>query len=170
MSSNLFHQTSRSLVINGHDAPEGRFPYFANLTACGGAWIAPDVILTAGHCRPRIKSREHIRHPDFECIRPPYEECWNDWQLVILEEPRWDQPLLTLYRENADNLNVTVLGLGNTDRFRLSRASVLQVAALQTISNEKCSQAAGRNLSYAGRIDDDMICTTGGPNNERDAW
>jgi hypothetical protein len=45
-------QSSRALVVNGKDAVRGRYPYFVTLQHYGaGALIAPDIVLSAGHCR-----------------------------------------------------------------------------------------------------------------------
>ena len=53
-------KTNRNLIIGGEIAPRGRFPYFSTLEHyCGGALIAPDVILTAGHCKPPRK--QHVQ-------------------------------------------------------------------------------------------------------------
>jgi secreted trypsin-like serine protease len=40
-------------IVNGRDAPPGKYPYFAQARGdfmCGGALIAPDLIITANHC------------------------------------------------------------------------------------------------------------------------
>jgi len=40
-------------IVNGLDAPEGRFPWFVRLVGselCGGSLIASDIVLTAAHC------------------------------------------------------------------------------------------------------------------------
>ena len=38
-------------VVGGKPAPAGRFPWMVRLSmGCGGALIAPRVVLTAGHC------------------------------------------------------------------------------------------------------------------------
>ena len=43
----------RVLIINGENAVPGRYPYFTTLDRfCAGALIAPDIVLTAGHCKP----------------------------------------------------------------------------------------------------------------------
>jgi secreted trypsin-like serine protease len=53
-SSNL---RNRNLVIGGYGAIQDRYPYYValqnaeNKTECGGTLIAPDVVLTAAHCR-----------------------------------------------------------------------------------------------------------------------
>jgi len=43
----------RSLIVHGQDAAPGRYPYYVTLDrTCAGALIAPDIVLTAGHCKP----------------------------------------------------------------------------------------------------------------------
>jgi Trypsin len=46
-------------IVNGQNAPQGRFPWFVRtlgtdavggIGACGGALIAPDMVLSAAHC------------------------------------------------------------------------------------------------------------------------
>jgi Trypsin len=68
---------------------------------------------------------------------------------------------------------VTAMGVGNTRPDRESMSDILKEVTLNAIPNEICSTSSDwldRNLTYNGRIYPSMMCTTGGENNERDAW
>jgi secreted trypsin-like serine protease len=44
---------SQTRLFGGENATAGRYPYFVRLVGagqCGGALIAPDVVVTAAHC------------------------------------------------------------------------------------------------------------------------
>jgi secreted trypsin-like serine protease len=101
------------LIIHGQTAPKGRYPYFVTLDRdCGGALIAPDIVLTAGHCkptksqyqtlRPRVgtysftkdkrdvdyeefKIVTAVRHPDF--VRVGDDEFIYDFSIIQLDRP-----------------------------------------------------------------------------------
>jgi secreted trypsin-like serine protease len=45
---------SQTRLFGGENATAGRYPYFVRLVGagqCGGALIAPDIVVTAAHCK-----------------------------------------------------------------------------------------------------------------------
>jgi len=160
----------RELIINGQKAVKGRYPYFVTINHyCGGALIAPDIVVAAGHCKgpnlPRVRVGtysfthdvegqdyepyeviEMVRHPSWK--RFGDDEFVHDFLLLKLERPS-SHPFIKLNRHAntpRDMQEVTAMGVG------------------------KQAYDRKRDLTYKGRIHDSHICTTGGPNNERDAW
>lgn len=195
-------QPRRQLIVGGQDAVRGRYPYFASLdynngVVLSGALIAPDFVLTAGHClendiegmtlRVGTYSLSHdinatdfdivnvgiaILHPGFDRFQPEYFS--HDFLLFHLNETS-SHPVVSINRDPAvpkpleDTVNI--MGLGWTTLAYQSPADTLQVANLTAISNEECnlSQDPGRPVfAYEGLIDDTMLCTIAVPNNTRD--
>jgi hypothetical protein len=75
----------------------------------------------------------------------------------------------------ASHQEVFALGVGSTNPEpdgNVIRPKNLQEVNLNYISNHECSDSVDpvRNITYQGRIDPSTFCTTGGPNNTRDAW
>ena len=196
VESKLYNTQHRKLIINGTKAVKGRYPYFVSLNhLCGGALIAPDIVLTAGHCKGRdhvyarvgtysfhhdikgydyeeIRIVKQIRHPSFQWLGD--DEFVHDFLLFKLRHPS-SQPTIKLNRHlhiPAMNEGVIAMGVGNTDPDYDSRANTLMEVPLTAIPNEMCEESfdLDRNISYAHRIHPSMMCTSGGVNNERDAW
>ena len=51
----IFDNNDTNRIINGEEAPEGRYSYAVSLQDnyghfCGGTLIVPDVVLSAAHC------------------------------------------------------------------------------------------------------------------------
>jgi len=187
------------MVVNGQAAQQDRYPYFVALDHFGGgSLIAPDIVLTAGHClnqavRPRVGEytysfRDQVddtveqfrivdweRHPDYDPVGG--DDFVHDFVLLKLSGPS-TRPTVKINRDNrvpASGQEVVVMGLGITSRNPESneRPTVLQQAALNYLPNRQCSRSADRDRphsSYKGRIFPSHLCTTGGPHNKRDAW
>ena len=117
-SSSLQHQQldqqqpdKEPRIINGIQTPPNRYPYatslqYSNEHFCGGALIAPDVVITAGHCNGQyslngivynvivgrhdltskeegenIRISQEFRHPNYNS-----ETVDNDFNIVILSK------------------------------------------------------------------------------------
>lgn len=161
--------------------------------------IAPDIILTAGHCKPDkhnhvkpkvgtwsfshdIKGVDYqefeivkaIRHSDFEKVSD--DDFINDFTILKLNGQSTHSTIKVNRNPHIPKVGqqVIAMGVGDTDPSPKHEkiSDVLRHVPLSVISNQECSQAASiqRNLTYAKRIFPSMMCTTGGPHNERDSW
>lgn len=158
--------------------------------------IAPDIILTAGHCNPPLTQPVLVkvgrysysqdddsetfsikaihRHPDYQVMS--WDEDVNDYNIFKLNGFSKHRPIL-INRSPGIPKNgamVRVVGMGSTSAdpqtFMETASDVLQEVELNVISNDECSQYEdpSRNVRFAGRIFDNMICTRGGKHNQRD--
>jgi secreted trypsin-like serine protease len=188
----------RRLIIHGHKAIPGRYPYFSQIDDyCGGSLIAPDIVLAAGHCQP-LKSWYlpqvrvgvyDVHHLQDELVQPAYfvrhptwrergdDDYVNDFLLIKLQNATSiHRPYLRINANPNLPYNhqpVTAMGMGNTDPdCDECRSSTLREVSLNAITNEQCSlsQSEERDMTYHDRISSSHLCTTGGPHNERDAW
>ena len=129
-------RNGRELIINGHEAPRGRYPYFSTLHhECGGALIAPDAVITAGHCLPshRHSVQPHVgtfsfydqegvqvfdivameRHPHWRLLGD--DEFRNDVSILFLNGTADNTPYLRLNRNESlpyPGEPVTAMGVG----------------------------------------------------------
>ena len=185
-------------IVGGEEAIPGAWPWMAALITdpdgegpqinqyCGGALIAPQWILTAGHCvsdihhtrievilgrhalsaddeGERVKIRQHIVHPNFD-------ERSLDFDLALVEliQPSL-LPTMTLISPNQSNLVEvgtvsTAIGWGLTDSSNLAGEDRLRQVDLPIVSNESCNAPA----VYNGRVTNNMFCA-GYPEGGRDA-
>lgn len=86
--TNLRHGR-RNLIVGGDLVRPGQYPYYVSINGeCGGSLIAPDIVLTAGHCKPmRTIARNYTHDLDYVRVgivaRNP--ELYDD-DLVLAEE------------------------------------------------------------------------------------
>jgi secreted trypsin-like serine protease len=136
--------TARAAVVGGRDARAGKYPWIVALSVgCAGTLIAPDRVLTAGHCvedlrasqlrlyvGARMRTKGGYRY-DGRAVRavdiathPGYRSLANggpvrDAALIRLEQPVEDVPLVRLATPadavlTADGRPATVIGWGVT--------------------------------------------------------
>jgi secreted trypsin-like serine protease len=193
------HQDERILIVNGEIAEKGRYPYFVTLKHYGGgALIAPDIVLTAGHTKPLHKHdvKPHVGTYDFETdmkgvdyeefeilksiqfdgfVRINDDDFIRDFTILKLNGHS-KHSVVKINRDHSiphDFQEVIAMGVGDTSSNpkRQEISNVLRQVNLNVISNAECEMAHSdeRNLTYHNRIYPSMMCTTGGPHNERDS-
>jgi transmembrane serine protease 13 len=182
---NLFVPQPR--IIGGSNARQDRYPYFVSLVdftgahTCGGSLVAPDIVLTAGHCQGATRrahvgrwNRQDGNGDDYDDIaiefpeypHPEYsdEGFPNDFMIVKLSRQS-SEPIVMLNgnpnlpRGNVED-EVTVIGFGNTVSGVTSLATILQEVDLGYIPNPVCelSKDSRLDLSYQNQIIDSMLC------------
>eukprot|EP00579_Thalassiosira_antarctica_P013834 CAMPEP_0201927860 /NCGR_PEP_ID=MMETSP0903-20130614/19621_1 /ASSEMBLY_ACC=CAM_ASM_000552 /TAXON_ID=420261 /ORGANISM="Thalassiosira antarctica, Strain CCMP982" /LENGTH=718 /DNA_ID=CAMNT_0048466159 /DNA_START=16 /DNA_END=2172 /DNA_ORIENTATION=- len=173
-------------IINGIPTPSNRYSYAVSLIdtdtdehICGGTLIAPDIILTAGHCSTYFDSihvgrhdrinqaegfghlivEEHRAHPDYGNV------IMNDFALAKLYGTSSVTPVKISNRKNHPVVGeaLTVMGWGVTQQGESSTASdVLRSVDVNSLSNAVCEgsqgEYQGETVSYAGYIRDNMMC------------
>ena len=181
----------RNLIIDGQATPPDRYPYAASLLmnnahVCGGTLIAPDIILTAGHCsgffdsvliglhnilqKPTPKElygtynhlivEQHILHPKHGNV------IMNDFALAKLYgKASFVNPVRINNRRDVPKVNdeLIVMGWGVTQEFESSSNSdVLRSVNLTSMSNDDCDNSSGMwngdIVSYSGYVADNMMC------------
>lgn len=174
-------------VIGGIPAPNRRYPYAVSLQYagehfCGGSLIAPDIILSAGHCNGEysiglstynavvgrydlnkgwsgesIKVRKEVRHPDFNDFTVD-----NDFNIIQLTTPVTKTDVLVNLNVDASipeaGDKVTVMGWGDTDPADdvLEPSTILMETNLTYINNRRCEQSSGLLNTQFGETFTDM--------------
>lgn len=173
-------------IINGENAVEGRNPYMVallfpwnDLLGCGGTMVAPDVVLTAAHCRPfndtefvalvnpftlnntlaeRIAVAEYIPHPNYIPGAADF-----DAMLLRLARPASTASTIRLNLNSSiptSENSLSVLGWGLRDENdRQSVSTTLQQTNLNYINNDVCVAITEVNaFTYNGLLTDNMMC------------
>merc|ERR1711910_49536 len=187
-SSKLEHTPLHSgggRIVGGTDASRGEFPHQIMLTRgvggslmCGGSLVAPDVVVTAGHCCDGMSASQlgvevgshelYSEDPDQEAfavrevkLHENYNSnnIYNDICLLFLDgEADFSSPnigpiaLPTNGEEYAEGTECIVSGWGTTSAGG-SLASTLQKVTVPVVSDDHCRDSYGQS-----DITDSMIC------------
>jgi secreted trypsin-like serine protease len=177
---------AKASVVGGNGASAGSYPWMVALSrGCGGTLVAPDRVLTAGHCvedlrisdlrlyvgatrRKRggyrydglpVRAVEVASHPRYR----PLENGGpvNDAAIIKLEAPVPDVPPVRL-ASAADGVDgggsaATVVGWGvtRTDLRRAPLALGLQQGQLRILADPSCRRIYGQDGTYRRSV---MLC------------
>jgi secreted trypsin-like serine protease len=177
---------AKASVVGGNGASAGTYPWMVALSrGCGGTLVAPDRVLTAGHCvedlrisdlrlyvgatrRQRggyrydgvpVRAVEVASHPGYR----PLENGGpvNDVAIVQLAAPVADVPPVRLAAatDGVDGAGnpATVVGWGvtRTDLRRAPLALGLQQGQLRILSDPSCRRIYGQDGTYRRSV---MLC------------
>jgi len=86
-SSSSFRRP-RKLIVGGHDAVKGRYPYYVSLdysngVVLSGALIAPDFVLTAGHVLENDNDRVTVRVGTYQLSRDEKPSLDDNFEVVV---------------------------------------------------------------------------------------
>ena len=190
LSSPAFAGTLSSPVVGGTPARPGEWPdvvlVVAPTAACSGTLIAPDVVLTAGHCietHPELVVVDTVDYgkPGGEAIRVKSAIAYPDWQhhydvgVLVLdhaaaEKPRAIAGTCEIAQHLVDGADVEVVGFGLTtasgtgDNTKLNHA-MLTVTDASCASDPWCQPAIAPDGEFVAGGDGTDSCfgDSGGP-------
>jgi len=159
-------------LIGGTLAERGKYDYVAQFSrgsACGGMLIAPNIILTAAHCKGGFKSaylgfydyispygREEIPIID-EIIHPDFNKdtFYADYMIVVLKSNSKYKPVCITNRQFLSRRDwLVALGFGFLSPGG-SLANKMHKVSVQYIDNQEC---AGKYSKHKKRISNNMLC------------
>ena len=174
-----------SRIVGGDPAAKGDYPYFVQMGGCGGALVAPDVVLFAAHCgnwqnrqlnigawkswedaggAERRVCAKWVDDPRYDGTSPPD----YDFALCKLDRPVYiDESKVKLelnfqsgIPNNGDEL--LTMGFGLLEEGENKTPGTLHDVAVNYITNSQC------NDDYNGKITNQMLCA-GVPRGGKDA-
>jgi len=172
----------RPRIHGGWDSKEDRYSYAqVNLKwreeghQCGGSLIAPDIVLTAGHCYGSFDKIEIGKYEkndvtdiseefesDFEIVHPDYDEDTTRYDIMLVKL-KGTSTLATPVRVNKEEAipsngsMLTVIGVGYNADWDLP--DVFQEASVQYQVNDQCDDLVDENgITLNGDLYPDMLC------------
>jgi len=149
-------------VVGGDLAPDGRFPWMVRLSmGCGGALVAPRVVLTAGHCVlgtgpdtsikvtagvTDLKSGAAITARSVSVIRAAgfqHETAGDDWAVIKLNRTL-TLPILDIAHTAPASGTMTVMGWGQTGESVIRQERRLRYATVPIVPDATCAKAYRR--------------------------
>jgi secreted trypsin-like serine protease len=151
-------------VVGGSDAARGFYPYFVRIDVnhyprCGGSLVAPDVVLTAAHCKDEqmsvivngyhgsleVNDDQRFRYVEYMLQHPEYNDMTfhKDLMLLKLHRPVNIIPYVKLNQDitkPAVRDTVIVMGLGAIAEGG-NVPDTLQAAEVEVVDHTECSRA-----------------------------
>ena len=176
-NNNTVLPTIEERIINGHNAQAQRFPYFSMMWGegglCGGALIAPDMVISAAHCRDASNDVIIGRHNRFAWFDDGAETIRIQYKILIPQYPApenilaYDVMLVKLASDSKKptiklrkldpklNTSLAVIGFGDSIlSYKIDLPDVLQEVELKYIDQDSCQAMHGPT-----QISEDMMCT-----------
>ncbi|MDB4954734.1 MAG: secreted trypsin-like serine protease [Myxococcales bacterium] len=186
LSSSAFASgTAPSPVVGGTAPRPGEWPdavvVVASNALCTGTLIAPDVVLTAGHCidiHPLevVANTIDYSQPGGEAMRVKSATAYPDWEnhydvgVLVLEHPLSVKPRAVASACKLAGASVRLVGFGLTTKSGTGHNSLLQQAMLPVIDyactkDPGCATAVAPNGEFTagGRGTDSCFGDSGGP-------
>lgn len=144
-------------IVNGWDADQGEWPYYVRWGGCGGSLIAPNWVLSAGHCGEQAYDSVRVgaftqdgsdgagRSVTQRIFHPQYNDLKYDFLLLKLDSSV-DGPYIALNQDDSipsAGEDLQVIGLGRLNYSPGDKPDVLQEVLVPNLELSYCSGAYG---------------------------